>query len=59
MPAAVWFLGHKLGTSVFTAKENAAAVDVHHIVPSRFSHLVHGAVMLGPTYTSIVDHPTS
>lgn len=47
---------HEVGTSVLASKKDASAVNTHHIVPCIFRHLVHDAVMLGATYTSIVDH---
>ena len=50
---------HKLGASIFASKKDAAAVDTHDVVPRLFCHLVHYAVILGASYTGVVDHAIS
>ena len=52
-------LVHKLGASVLASEKDAAAVDTHDTVPRLFRHLVHHAVVLGASYTGIVDYARS
>ena len=49
-------LTHKLGASILASKKDAAAVDVHDIIPCLFRHLVYHSVMLCASYAGVVDH---
>ena len=49
-------LVHELGASILAPKKDATAIGSHDAVPSFFGHLVHHAVVLGASYSGVVDH---